>query len=178
MTDLEKFRERFLVLIPHLNERQLRIAAALEARSLGYGGVSTVARTSGIARGTIHQGLKELENPAPQSAVEHIRVAGGGRKEIVLQNPGILKKLKILVESNTRGDPMSALLWTSKSTRELAGTLSKKGYQISHDTVGKLLKESGYSLQANMKTLEDGASHPDRDRQFKHCRQSFFYHQF
>ena len=144
------------------------MAAALEARSLGYGGVSAVARASGIARGTIHQGLKELKNPGIKFAVEHIRTAGGGRKKIVLQDPRILKKLKTLVESNTGGDPMSPLLWTSKSTRELAGALSQKGHQVGHDTVGKLLKESGYSLQANMKTLEGGASHPDRNRQFKH----------
>jgi hypothetical protein len=169
VTDTERFRERFLALMPHLNERQLRMAAALEARSLGYGGVSAVARASGLARGTIHQALGELKNQGIiRSAVDHIRDAGGGRKKIALQDPGILKRLKFLVASNTRGDPMSPLLWTSKSTRELAKVLSKKGYQVSHDTVGRLLKEVGYSLQANIKTLEGGAFHPDRDRQFKH----------
>ena len=168
MNAREGFRERFLTLMPHLNERQLRIAAALEARALGYGGVSTVAEVSGIARGTIHRGLEELKDLKSLSATDHVRVSGGGRKTITSQDPRILRRLKVMVESNTRGDPMSPLLWTCKSTRELAGTLSKEGYAISADTVGRLLAAIGYSLQANMKTLEEGTAHPDRDQQFKH----------
>ena len=164
----EGFRERFLTLMPHLNERQLRIAAALEARALGYGGVSTVAEVSGIARGTIHRGLEELKDPKSMSATDHVRLGGGGRKTITSQDPRILRRLKVMVESNTRGDPMSPLLWTCKSTRELAGALSKEGYAISADTVGRLLAAIGYSLQANMKTLEEGTAHPDRDQQFQH----------
>jgi hypothetical protein len=164
----EGFKERLLALMPHLNERQMRIAAALEARSLGYGGVSAVAEVSGIARGTIHRGLEELKNPQMKSALEQVRAGGGGRKTIVSREPTILKRLKAMVESNTRGDPMSPLLWTCRSTRELAGALSKEGYSISADTVGRLLAEIGYSLQANMKTLEEGSAHPDRDQQFKH----------
>lgn len=154
--------------MPYLNERQLRIAAALEARSLGYGGVSSVAEASGIARGTIHRGLEELKDPKRMSDFEHVRASGGGRKTIISQDPRILRRLKAMVASNTRGDPMSPLLWTCRSTRELAGALSKEGYPISADTVGRLLAEIGYSLQANMKTLEEGAAHPDRDQQFQH----------
>lgn len=168
MDKKEGFGERLLTLMPHLNERQLRIAAALEARSLGYGGVSAVAEISGIARGTIHRGLEELKNPKMKSAVDEVRAGGGGRKKIASQNPRILKRLKGMVESNTRGDPMSPLLWTCRSTRELAGALSQQGYPISADTVGRLLAEIGYSLQANLKSLEEGAAHPDRDQQFKH----------
>lgn len=168
MTNAEGFKERLLALTPHLNERQLRMAAALEARSLGYGGVSAVARATGIARGTVHRALEELKRPRAKSALHHVRAVGGGRKNIVLKDPGILKRLKVLVESGTRGDPMSSLLWTCKSTTELAGALSKGGSQVSHDTVGRLLTEIGYSLQANMRTLEEGAAHPDRDRQFQH----------
>jgi hypothetical protein len=154
--------------MPHLNERQQRIAAALEARSFGYGGVSAVAVVSGIARGTIHRGLKELRDPNLKPALLQVRASGGGRKKIALQNPGVLRSLKSLVEANTRGDPMTPLLWTCRSTGELAGALSREGYGISADTVGRLLAEIGYSLQANLKTLEDGAAHPDRDRQFQH----------
>jgi len=154
--------------MPHLNERQLRIAAALEARSLGYGGVSTVAQAIGMARGTIHRALEELKDPGLTPAVDQIRAAGGGRKRISLRDPGILKRLTDLVESTTRGDPMSPLLWTGKSTRELAAAVSKEGHAVSADTVGRYLKEMGYSLQANLKTIEDGADHPDRDRQFQH----------
>ena len=113
MLHAEGFQDRLLTLMPHLNERQLRLAAALEARSLGYGGVSAVAQATGIARGTIHRALEELQHPP--------------------------------------------LLWTSQSTRQLAEALSQEGHRISPDTVGRLLGEMGYSLQANRKTLEEGA---------------------
>ena len=154
--------------MPHLNERQLRLAAALEARSLGYGGVSAVAKVTGIARGTIHRALEEIKNPRLISTGGRLRVPGGGRKRIVEQHPRILKRLKELVESSTRGDPMSPLLWTCQSTSQLAETLSQEGNPISPDTVGRLLSEMGYSLQANLKTLEEGANHPDRDEQFRY----------
>jgi DNA-binding phage protein len=162
----EGFQERLLTLMPHLNERQIRLAAAVEARSLGYGGVSAVAQATGIARGTIHRGLEELQHPQTTTAQEQVRGRGGGRKRIVAQHPRILKRLKELVESSTRGDPMSPLLWTCQSTEELAKALAKQGNPISPDTVGRLLGEMGYSLQANLKTLEEGARHPDRDKQF------------
>ena len=73
-----------------------------------------------------------------------------------------------MLEASTRGDPMSPLLWTCRSTRQLANALSAKGSGVSYVTVAKLLQEQGYSLQANMKTLEEGADHPDRDQQFRH----------
>ena len=168
MTDESGFKGRLLALMPHLNERQLRLAAAVEARALGYGGVSTVAQATGLARGTIHRALKELKDPQAQSAVDHIRAAGGGRKKLALQHPRMLKRLQVLVETSTRGDPMSPLLWTCKSTRELAGALSREGYPVSADTVSRYLSGLGYSLQANLKTLEEGAAHPDRDGQFQH----------
>lgn len=162
------YRERLLALMPHLNERQQRIAAALEARSLGYGGVSSVAEVSGLARGTIHRGLKELRDPHLESALVEVRASGGGRKKIAAQKPGMVRRLAFLVEANTRGDPMTPLLWTSRSTVELARALTQEGYPISADTVGRMLAECGYSLQANLKTLEEGVKHPDRDRQFQH----------
>lgn len=166
MAHTEGFQDRLLTLMPHLKERQLRLAAAVEARSLGYGGVSAVAQVTGIARGTIHRGLEEIQHPSDRPGREQVRVAGGGRKRIVVQHPGMLKRLKQLVESSTRGDPMSPLLWTCQSTQQLAQVLSREGTAISADTVGRLLAEMGYSLQANLKTLEEGANHPDRDRQF------------
>lgn len=168
MTDEEKCKDRLLALLPHLNEKQLRIAAALEARSLGYGGVSAVSGAIGMARGTIHRALEELKDPRLTPAVERVRASGGGRTPIAFQDPGIIARLTALVESSTRGDPMSPLLWTCKSTRELAGVLTKEGYGISADTVGRYLKGMGYSLQANLKTIEDGADHPDRNKQFQH----------
>jgi hypothetical protein len=168
VADAGGFRERLVALMPHLNERQLRMAAALEARSLGYGGVSAVAQATGIARGTIHRALEELKSPRAKFAIHSVRATGGGRKKIGLKDPRIVKKLQVLVESSTRGHPMSPLLWTCRSTTELALALSKEGYPVSHDTVGRLLTDMGYSLQANMKTLEEGTAHPDRDRQFLH----------
>ena len=171
MAVTEGFRDRLLALIPHLNERQRRLAAALEARSLGYGGVSAVAQVSGIARGTIHRALEELKRPRSALAHQEVRALGGGCKRIEEQNPRILKRLEALVESSTRGDPRSPLLWTCQSTSQLAEALSKAGHPVSHDTVGRLLTDMGYSLQANLKTLEEGANHPDRDRQFQYLNQ-------
>ena len=166
MAQTEGFQNRLLTLMPHLNERQLRLAAALEAQALGYGGVSAVAQATGMARGTIHRGLEALQHPPGTVAREQVRAPGEGRKSIVAHHPRILRRLKQLVESSTRGDPMSPLLWTCQSTQQLATVLSREGHPISPDTIGRLLAEMGYSLQANLKTLEEGAQHPDRDRQF------------
>lgn len=168
MPHAREFQDRLLTLMPHLNERQLRLAAAVEARSLGYGGVSAVAEATGIARGTIHRALEEIKSPGLMSKGDRVRVSGGGRKRIVERNPRILKRLKELVESSTRVDPMSPLLWTCQSTPQLAAILSQEGNAISPDTVGRLLAEMGYSLQANLKTLEEGANHPDRNEQFRY----------
>jgi hypothetical protein len=155
-------------LLPHLNERQRRIAAAVEARALGYGGVSAVAQATGLARGTIHRALDELEHRSATLAHGQIRARGAGRPRLIAQQPEIQRRLKALVESNTRGDPMSPLLWTCDSTTQLAGALSREGYPISADTVGRLLADMGYSLQANLKNLAEGATHPDRDQQFRY----------
>ena len=153
--------------MPHLNEKQRRLAAAIEARELGYGGMSAVAKAIGMSRPTIHKAMKELEDPRMEEGVR-VRSLGGGRKKISVQQPGLLRKLKWLVGSSTRGDPMSPLLWTCKSTRELANALTQSSYPVHHTTVAELLWGLGYSLQANMKTLEEGADHPDRDRQFQY----------
>ena len=167
MVSTEGFRARLATLLPHLNERQRRLAAAAEARTLGYGGVSAVAEATGLARGTIHRALEELAHRSATLAHEQIRAHGAGRPRLVDRQPAIQKRLRALVEATTRGDPMSPLLWTCESTTQLAKVLTREGYPISHDTVGRLLTDMGYSLQANLKTLEDGADHPDRDRQ---CR--------
>jgi DDE family transposase len=162
------FRERLATLLPHLNERQRRLAAAVEARALGYGGVSAVAEATGLARGTIHRALNELNDRPATFADEQIRAHGAGRRPLVAQQPAIQRRLKELVESSTRGDPMSPLLWTCNSTTQLAQVLSREGYPISHDTVGRLLAHMGYSLQANLKNLDEGGDHPDRDQQFRY----------
>lgn len=168
MVSSQGFRKRLATLLPHLNERQRRLAAAVEARALGYGGVSAVAQATGLARGTIHRALRELRDPPPTLAHEQIRTRGAGRPRLVERQPEILKRLQGLVEASTSGDPMSPLLWTCESTTQLAKALSREGYRISPDTVGRLLSDMGYSLQANLKSLEDGADHPDRDGQFRY----------
>lgn len=168
MSQPKFLKKKLLSLLPYLNEKQQRIAAAVEARSLGYGGVSEVAEATGLSRTTIHRAIEELEDPAIRSHLKEDRVRrrGGGRKRIVVQHPPLLKRLRSLVESTTRGDPMSPLLWTSKSTRHLAQVLSREGFSVSHRVIAEMLREMNYSLQANSKTLEEGANHPDRDRQF------------
>lgn len=134
------------------------MAAAVEARALGYGGVSAIAQATGLARGTIHRALNELEQPPATLAHEQIRAQGAGRPRLVAQQPEIQRRLKDLVESSTRGDPMSPLLWTCDSTTQLAKALSREGYSISADTVGRVLASMGYSLQANLKNLDEGAN--------------------
>jgi DNA-binding phage protein len=150
-------------LMPHLDERQRRLLAAAEAQALGYGGVAEVARASGLSRPTIHKGLQELhESPLP---AERVRRAGGGRKKVRAHDPSLVKALERLIDPMTRGDPMSLLRWTCKSTRHLADALAELGYTVSHTTVAELLRHLEYSLQGTAKTQE-GKQHPDRDAQF------------
>jgi len=156
-------------LFPYLTERQRRLAAAADARALGYGGITQVASATGMSRATIHQGLAELD--VGELPPERSRRPGAGRKRLGEHDPTLLKDLKALVDPATRGDPMSSLRWTNKSTRQLAGALTDKGHAISHVTVAELLRDLGYSLQANCKTLEEGGDHPDRDEQFGYINQ-------
>ncbi|HHT9130775.1 MAG TPA: ISAzo13 family transposase [Candidatus Brocadiaceae bacterium] len=150
-------------ILPYLNEKQQRILAATEAISLGYGGVSKISKLTGMSRTTVHKGIEDLENKEHRE-MESIRLSGGGRKSTHFTNPKLRKLIESLVEDSTRGDPLSPLKWTAKSIREISECLNKKGQQISRETVRGILKDIGYSLQANDKTLED--SHPDRDEQF------------
>ena len=153
------------MLSAHLDERQRRLAAAADAKAMGYGGVTRASKISGLSRRAIHKGLKELEGePLPPGRV---RQPGGGRKKISVEHPGVLEDLEAMVDPVTRGDPMSPLRWTCKSTRQLAAALSRRKYEVSHRVIGEMLRELGYSLQANVKTLE-GAGHPDRDAQFRY----------
>lgn len=158
--------QKFQTLAPFLDERQRRLWAATEARALGYGGVAVVNAATGLARPTIETGLTELDQPEPL-APGQVRAPGGGRKPLTLTDPTLSAALEALVEPVSRGDPQSPLRWVSKSLRHLAQALTQKGHRISHSKVGDLLREAGYSLQANRKTLE-GAAHPDRDSQFEY----------
>jgi len=169
---LDKVRRKYEVLAPLLHEQTRRRWAACEAIALGRGGISLVAAATGLSRPTIHAGIREIQMPTPShdqssSEQDHIRRPGGGRPRRTKQDTLLLHDLKQLVDSATRGDPMSALLWTCKSTRNLRDALLGQGHQVSHQTVARLLTDLGYGLQANCKTLE-GKDHPDRNAQFEH----------
>jgi hypothetical protein len=155
--------EKVTALLPYLNERQRRLFLAVEARALGRGGVARVARASGVSRPTIQQGLRELTGSVVPA--ERVRRVGGGRKSLAERNPALATDLEALVDPDARGDPMSPLRWTCKSTRQLAGALRERGHRVGYRTVAALLDQAGYSLQAAAKTLE-GNQHPDRDAQF------------
>jgi len=162
----EWIREKFQALKQELDERARRRWAATEARALGYGGISVVAAATGLSLNTIRAGIKELQAVDAETGPRRIRRKGGGRKHLTETDPQLAKDLDRLVEPMTRGDPSSPLRWTCKSTRNLAEALSQAGRLVSHMTVARLLRQAGYSLQANRKSQE-GRQHPDRNAQFE-----------
>jgi transposase len=163
---VEWIRQKYLAVRRDLDERGTRRWAAAEARSLGWGGVSAVAEATGLSDRTIRNGIQEIEDPQAVAATRQ-RKPGGGRRAIEVDNPDVLRLLDRIVDSSTRGDPMSPLRWTCKSTRSIADELDRQGLTVSHTKVAELLRQSGYSLQANRKTIE-GKQHPDRNSQFEH----------
>jgi Rhodopirellula transposase DDE domain len=167
-------RAKFEAVLPHLDERAARLVLAGEARSLGHGGMAAVARASGASRSRIQDGVAELESGAPP--LERIRRAGGGRKPAEQADPGLLPALVALVEPTRRGDPESALSWTTLSVRKLAAELTTAGHRVTGETVGKLLRANGFSLQGNAKRVE-GGGHRDRDAQFSYLNGQVSEHQ-
>ena len=166
MEILTGIEERFKRLRGVLDERSRRLLVAAESEAVGWRGISTVAKATGVSRQVIRQGIAELK----QSAVlpeRRIRRSGGGRKSAVELDPSLKTDLEELLESTTRGDPESPLRWTCRSVRNLEAELKNKGHAVSHQVVADLLHELEYSLQANRKTNE-GASHPDRNAQFEY----------
>lgn len=160
---VESLRAKFDTLLPHLDERAQRLALAAEARSLGHGGIAAVARASGSARSRVQQGVAELESGVEPTG--RVRRPGAGRKAVTESDPGVVAALLALVEPTRRGDPESALCWTTLSLKHLAVELTASGHRVSTWTVANLLRAQGFSLQANTKTIE-GNQHPDRDGQF------------
>jgi hypothetical protein len=166
----EGIRLKFKSLNPVMDERVRRQWAATEAVALARGGISIVARATGLSRTTIRLGIGELKErdvsgAAPQTA--RVRRPGGGRKPLAKTDPTLAQALDDLVAPETRGDPMSPLRWTLKSTSRLATELTGRKHPVSARTVAALLKASDYSLQGNRKTRE-GGKHEDRDAQFRH----------
>jgi Rhodopirellula transposase DDE domain len=165
---------KFEVIFPHLDERQRRLLMGAEARALGRGGIRLVARAAGVREATVSLGVDELDSGA--EPLGRARRPGGGRKRAADVDPGLRPALLALVEPDERGDPMSPLRWTVKSTRKLAAELTAQGHKVSADTVGDLLREEGFSLQGNAKTIE-GKQHPDRDAQFHYINEQVKAHQ-
>jgi len=164
----EMLAAKFGSIFPHLDERQRRLLMGAGARALGHGGIRLVALAAGVREGTVSLGVSELESGA--EPLGRARRAGGGRKRAAEVDPGLVPALLALVGPEERGDPMSPLRWTVRSTRTLAAELTRQDHQVSADTVRDLLREQGFSLQGNAKTIE-GKQHPDRDAQFRYlCR--------
>src|SRR5580693_5404840 len=164
----EMLTAKYESFLPHLDERQRRLYLGAEAQALGHGGIRLVAGAAGVREATVSLGARELE--AGAGPLGRARRPGGGRKRLTDLDPGLVPALLALVAPEERGDPMSQLRWTVKSTRTLAGELTRQGHKVSADTVGSLLRAEGFSLQGNAKTIE-GRQHPDRDAQFRYINE-------
>jgi len=160
---------KFKAMAIGLSEAGKRRWAAVEARSIGRGGVSMVSRATGMSRMTVYAGLSALDDPERiriESSGRN-RLAGGGRKKLEQTDSGLAKALDRLVDPTTRGDPMRPLRWTCKSTATLAAQLTAAGHPVGPRTIATMLKNLDYSLQSGRKTKE-GSDHPKRDAQFNH----------
>jgi Rhodopirellula transposase DDE domain len=170
----EMLAAKYAAILPHLDERARRLTLGADARMLGHGGIRLVARAAGVREATVSLGVGELE--AGEGPLGRVRRPGGGRKRAADLDAGLVPALLALVEPEERGHPMSPLRWTAKSTRDLAGELARQGHGVSAGTVGDLLREQGFSLQGNAKTIE-GNRHPDRDAQFRYINEQARDHQ-
>jgi hypothetical protein len=166
MNALQGVVARIGFMMPILNEKQRRHMLASEAKAFGHGGIKIVSEISGVAKTTIRTGINELTNPITK-VTDRVRKNGGGRKKKDSKYPDLRKEILNRVEPMVRGDPESTLLWSSKSTRKIEADLKKNSYNVSHVVIAKILKDLGYSLQANKKTHE-GSKNPDRNAQFEH----------
>ena len=173
ITDIQ-LQEKYQMLLPHLDEKSTRLFLASEVKSMGRGAKVKVAKLAGVSRVRINKGIEELESTAKPYSPEKrkkIRKSGGGRKPQEESQPGMLEALERIVSPHTLGDPMTPLLWTSKSLRKIQTELKGQGYNIGHVTIGEILKSKDYSLQGNKKTNEGGAV-ADRDEQFEYINRT------
>ncbi|MDR2071792.1 MAG: ISAzo13 family transposase [Treponema sp.] len=166
--DVLAILNRIETVLPTLNEYQSRRYLSAEAKAVGYGGISLISRLSGMSRQTLTEGVKELGSTGGIMPEGRSRKSGGGRKAVWEKQPGILSALEESVSAHTKGDPMTMLLWTNKSLRNLSKELEEKGYKACHCVVGEMLKILGYGLQADKKTLAVSETHADRDAQFEY----------
>ena len=157
---------RINTMLPLLDEKQKRVYLATEAKGLGHGGIKAIHELTGVSKTTIIKGQKELHEGTVEQG--RVRKSGGGRKSISQKYDGIKDEIEKITGNNTLGNPEKVLLWTTKSLRNIEAALHENGYKISHDTIGNLLKDMGYSLQQNQKMLQVGEPHPDRNAQFEY----------
>ena len=169
----ESVGRRYAILRPYLDERQRRLLLGTEAAELGRGGVKLVAAATGAHPDTVARGRREVEGHSEPQA--RVRAPGGGRKKLSETDPDLAGQLQALVDPGTRGDPMSLLVWTTKSTKNLAGALTELGHPVSDRTVARMLRAQGFSLQANTKVTE-GRQHEDRDAQFRYLADQVTQH--
>jgi hypothetical protein len=158
-------RRKWRLLKATMDERARRLWAGAEAEAMGWGGIARVARATGLAISTVTLGRTEVRGGAHVDDVVKVRRKGGGRRRHEVVHPDLAPLLEALVAPATRGDPESALRWTNKSTHALSAEMfSSFGIRVGDKTVARLLRKSGYSLQAPSKTVE-GKQHPDRNAQ-------------
>ena len=170
---LEKAQiERINKVLPHLNERLKRIYLGSEAESLGRGGIKEISNLTGVHRNTISAGIKDLNSNEILTTKDDkyfcTRHEGGGRKNITETQPGIIDAINKIVDGDSYGNPENPLRWTTKSLRNIEKALKEQGFNVSYVTVGTLLEQMGFSLQANQKMKQVGKESPDRDAQFQH----------
>jgi hypothetical protein len=165
-TNVERIRQKYVAIAPHLDEGGRRQWAAIEAGAIGWGGIAAVAAATGLSDRTVCTGIRDLDDPHGIEPGRQRR-PGAGRRAREVMEPELIAALESIIESSTRGDPMSSLRWTCKSTRSISAELWARGFSVSHTKVSQLLHMCGYSLQANRKTIE-GPQHPDRNAQFEH----------
>ena len=160
---------KFAVMRPFLDERGWRVYLGTEARALGYGGIAAVARASGASETTVAAGAAEAADEGALAALDpgRSRRPGAGRPRAEDVQRGLKEALDGLLEEGRRGDPMSALTWNTLSLRDIARQMAALGFGWSKDTVARLMRADGYSLQGMSRVLE-GRQHEDRDAQFGH----------
>lgn len=159
----------WLLALSECNEVQRRRLSGIRALEIGWGGVSEVCKLTGMSHHTVLKGVREIKNKR-RGPITRLRKEGGGRKKIIEKNPEIKKKIENILEDNTAGNPMSSLKWSYKSTYKIANEINSSEDKISKNTISSIMKNMGYTLQANKKSLE-GKSVKERDEQFKYINE-------
>jgi len=121
MLSENSIRNKYETLAPYLNEKTLRIWAAVEAGCIGRGGITKISKATGLSRNTIYAGMLEIGN---EKGNQRIRKTGGGRKKLKDRDSTLIYDLENLLEPYTLGDPMSPLRWTCRSISNLTEELT------------------------------------------------------